>query len=246
MAPHGPNTPELWKHFLFHPLTPWIRAPCGFGKGHIPLQLTAPQPHPGSPSAKIPLPRELGFPFCSLCRWKANKPCRAATALQCLTSLWGCDIAASSARPPLTPIQPLKPHMVTQARGLFSPIKEPQPERLLGDLCSALSPRIECQAADGPAPGFIPRRSFPASPGSLLPSGRRGGEGSTPNQHLQGSLGRAVGAAGVLSACCSVVRPPCMQLLLPKNRRSQTLGFLPHTGTFLYIMPVQAVEGREE
>jgi len=49
-------------------------------------------------------------------------------------------------------------HVDLKLRFCSLPINEPQPEHLLRGLCSALSPRLEREAADGSAAGFIPGR----------------------------------------------------------------------------------------
>lgn len=109
-----------------------------------------------------------------------------------------------------------------------------------------LSPRIDREAADGSAAGFIPRRSLAASPGSLLPSGRRGGEGSTPKP-CRSSPKRRKGAIRLGPRCCrdGQCLLPCGSTTPGRSCCAQnpggptSLGFLHHAGTFFCIMPVQ-------
>lgn len=117
---------------------------------------------------------------------------------------------------------------------MLSPINKPRPERLLRDLCSALSPRIEQEAGDGSAAGFIPGTALAASPRSLLPSGRRRQRTPKPH-HSSPELCKGAGqlgcqSRGTVSACCSMVEPPEMQSLLPKTRRSPVPGLLASRG----------------
>lgn len=198
ISPTDQSTPWIWKGSHPH--------------GHI---LGAPQPKSCCPGSLD----WTALPSCSLCRWKANK------LLPCLTSPWSCDIPASSARPLLTHIRPLKPHVVTQARLLFSPIKEPQPEPSSG--ISAQRCHLASSARQPMAPSWDLSPEDPSLP-LLGPCCRQGGEegrAAPQTSPSKASCGWAVGAAEVLSACRSVLPPPWMQWLLPKTRGPSPWAF---------------------